>query len=390
VRFLVFLCACAFISLGLPDGLLGVAWPSIRATFGRDLDDLGLLLIAATGGYVASSFANGWLLPRLTLGGVLTASCVCSAVALGGYAAAPGFWWLLPLAVVLGAGGGGIDAALNSYVAANHGARTLNLLHACYGIGAAIGPLLMITVLQAGRPWQYGYALTSMVLASLTLAFAATLRAWPRVEAAHEHERSARLSATLRLPAARLGIVVFLAYTGLEASVGAWTYTVLTTARGVAPTLAGMIVAAYWGGLTVGRLLGAVGAGRYRADVILRVALSGMALGVVGIWLSNVPAVVAASIALVGVAAGPVFPTLTALTPERVGAAHLENAVGFQIAAGALGLSVVPATVGLVADRAGVEVIPVLLVGLSVALWVAYWAWQHLPRGATATAPRPI
>ena len=389
MRFLVLLCAFAFISLGLPDGLLGVAWPSIRGTFGRDLDDLGLLLIASTSGYVASSFANGWLLTRLALGGVLTASCVCSAVALGGYAVAPGFWWLLPLAVVLGAGGGGIDAALNTYVAANHGARTLNLLHACYGIGAAIGPLLMTSILQAGRPWQRGYALTAMILVCLAVAFAATLRAWPAVEAPAEHERSAQLSATLRLPAARLGIVVFLAYTGLEASVGAWTYTVLTLGRGVAPAVAGMIVAAYWGGLTAGRLLGAVGAGRYTADTVLRLALTGMAIGVVGIWLAQAPAVTAASIALVGVAAGPVFPTLTALTPERVGAAHLENAVGFQIAAGALGLSVVPAGVGLVADGAGVGVIPVVLVVLSIALWAAYWAWQRLPHDAAAV-PRSL
>jgi fucose permease len=389
VRFLVVLCAFAFVSLGLPDGVLGVAWPSIRSTFGRDLDDLGLLLLAATGGYVASSFGNGWLLQRLTLGGVLTASCVCSAVALGGYAVATGFWWLLPLAVVLGAGGGGIDAALNTYVAANHGARTLNLLHACYGVGAAIGPLLMTAVLQAGRPWQHGYALTSMVLIGLAVAFGATLRFWPRVDAPEPHERSARLADTLRLPAARLGILVFLAYTGLEASVGAWTYTVLTLGRGVAPAVAGTIVAAYWGGLTAGRLLGAVVAGRYSAPAILRMALAGMALGVIGIWLSATPPVVAASVALVGVAAGPVFPTLTALTPERVGIVHLENAVGFQIAAGALGLSVVPATVGLVADAGGVQVIPVLFVVLSAALWIAYAAWQHLPSRATATAPRP-
>ncbi|HTU99551.1 MAG TPA: MFS transporter, partial [Luteitalea sp.] len=364
MRFLVLLCALAFISLGLPDGLIGVAWPSMRVTFGRALDDLGVLLIAATTGYISTSFASGWLLRQFTLGGVLTLSCVCTAVALGGYAMAWQWWLLLPLAVVLGAGGGGIDAALNSYVAARHGARTLNLLHACYGIGAALGPLLMTAVLQAGRPWQRGYALTAAAQVVLAMAFAATLRFWPVVPPEHAHARGATLRATSRLPAARLGVLVFIAYTGLEASVGAWTYTVLTLGRGVAPTVAGLIVTAYWSGLTGGRLIAALVGGRYAPPVILRVALTGMAIGVIGIWLSTMPALVASSIALVGLSAGPVFPTLTALTPARVGPAHLENAVGFQIAAGAIGISVVPALVGLGADAFGVAVIPPVLVAL--------------------------
>jgi fucose permease len=148
------LAALAFVSLGLPDGLLGVAWPSIRASFGLELDALGALLIAATIGYVASSFSSGHLLGRLNLGTVLAVSCGLTAAALLGYASAASWLAMLALGAVLGLGSGAIDAALNTYVATHHGPRMLNWLHACFGVGAASGPLIMTAVLESGSSWR--------------------------------------------------------------------------------------------------------------------------------------------------------------------------------------------------------------------------------------------
>jgi fucose permease len=378
VRSLVLLCGLAFVSLGLPDGLLGVAWPSMRHTFGRDLDALGMLLVTGTVGYVCASFASGPLLRRLQLGGVLALSCGLTSGALAGYAIAGRWGWLLPLSVVLGLGGGAIDAALNSYVAANHGARTLNSLHACFGVGAALGPLVMTSVLSTGRPWQRGYALVSAAQLVLAAAFVATAPRWPAVAhgPAHHHGPVGILD-TLRLPAARLGIVMFVAYTGLEASMGAWTYTLLTAGRGIAPAAAGVAVSLFWGGLTAGRVLAATVGGRYAPAAMLHVALAGFAAGAVALWLSSGIASTLLSVAVAGLAAGPIFPTLTALTPARVGAAHLENAVGFQIAAGAIGISAIPALVGILADATDVTRIPTMFVVLAALLLVAYLAWHR-------------
>jgi fucose permease len=374
---LVLLSGLAFVSLGLPDGLLGVAWPSIRASFGRALDELGLLLVLATGGYVASSFASGRILRRARLGAVLAASCGLTALALAGTAAAPRWPYLLPLAAVLGLGGGAIDAALNTYAAANHGPRTLNWLHACYGVGAALGPLVMTAVLQAQEPWQRGYALVAGAQVGLALAFTATGRRWPRVAAGAAATQGARLLETLRLPAARWGIVTFVAYAGVEASFNAWTYTLLTAGRGLAPAVAGGAVSLFWGALTAGRVAAATFGARVPPRPMVNGCLLLVLAGAFGLWLDAGTAVSLGGLALAGLACGPVFPTLVALTPARVGAEHTANAVGFQIASAALGLSVVPALVGVLADARGAAAIAPLLLALAAGLVLVYRAWDE-------------
>lgn len=359
----------------------------MRASFGRELDALGMLLLASTVGYVGSSFTSGRLLQRINLGAVLALSCGLTATALGGYALAAQWWWLLPLAVMLGLGGGAIDAALNTYVAANHGPRTLNWLHACYGIGAALGPLIMTAVLAAGRPWQRGYAIVSLLQVLLAAAFAATVRRWPHAAAGDEQtEPAARIVDTLRLPVARLGILTFIVYAGVEASIGAWIYTLLTLGRGIDAATAGVVASAFWAGLTGGRLLAATVGGRYSGSATLRAALAAVVAGALAIWMQAGTVVTFGGVLLAGVACGPIFPTLVGLTPVRVGKAHTGNAVGFQIAAAAIGLSVLPALVGLVADAVGVEAIASAILLLSVLLVVVYRWWARTATPAVDVA----
>ena len=374
-RLLVYLCAFAFVSLGLPDGLLGVAWPSIRLTFARDLDALGVLLMAATAGYIASSATSGRVLRHMNLGGVLALSCLLTALALIGYTASPHWWMLVPLAAILGVGGGGIDAALNTYAATHHGPRVLNWLHACYGIGAALGPLIMTGVLSRGLPWQRGYVIVGAGQLILAAAFGATRPLWPTTTGSPvdtSRSNAAVLPATIRqtlaLPAARLAAATFVVYAGVEASLGAWTYTWLTAARGLPPTEAGAIVSLYWGGLTAGRVLAATTAEGLPPGRLLNLALGGVLAGMLVIVLGSGAVAAAIGIGLAGCACGPIFPTLVATTPARLGAAHTANAVGLQIAAAGLGLSIVPAIVGLAADTYGVGIIASLLVILALGL----------------------
>jgi fucose permease len=372
---LAVLAALAFISLGLPDGLLGVAWPSIRSFFGLELEAVGALLIAATCGYVASSFSSGRLLRHFNVGHVLSLSCALTAAALLGYAAASHWVVMVALGLVLGVGGGAIDSSLNTYAATHHGARTLNWLHACYGLGAAAGPLIMTAVLGIGLPWQRGYVIVGAAQLGLAGWFAATSRWWEPTNTGGTAPMArvfASIPATLRLAGARLGIAAFFVYAGVEASAGVWTYTLLTEGRGVNPVGAGRVVSLFWGGLTASRLLAAVAGARVPPRAMLWIALWGVTLGAALVWLDVSPRVTYAAILLLGSACGPIFPTLVAVTPTRLGAEHAANAVGFQIAAAAIGLSLVPALVGIAAAGLGIEAIATLLVVMAVLLMIVY------------------
>lgn len=360
-----------FVSLGLPDGLLGVAWPSIRASFDLALDALGPLLVATTAGYVAASFATGALLGRMRVGTLLAASCAATALALAGYALAPSWWILVGFGVFAGLGAGAIDAGLNTYVATNHSPRTLNWLHACYGVGAAAGPALMTAVLVQGRPWQRGYALVATAQIALAVAFFATRSLWPSARPAPHAtapEAAAPAAATLRKPVAWLGMAAFLIYVGLEQSAGAWAYSFLTEARGVPMARAGTWVSLFWGGLMAGRVGFGLVANRFPLPALVRSAIGGMLAATLLVALDPFDGASAAGLALLGVACGPVFPSLIAATPARVGAAHAANAVGFQVSAAALGQALLPWATGGLARGLGLDVLGPVLVALAVLL----------------------
>ncbi|RIL06282.1 MAG: MFS transporter [Proteobacteria bacterium] len=382
----------AFVSLGLPDGLLGVAWPSMRAQFGLALDALGPLLVATTTGYVAASFASGALLARVRVPALLAASCLATAASLAGYALAPTWAALVAFGLVAGAGAGAIDAGLNTWVAAHHSARTLNWLHACYGVGAALGPAIMTAVLLRGAPWQRGYALVAGAQLALAFVFVATRGLWAdgartATDAAGAADAAPSARATLRRPAAWLGMAAFFLYVGLEQSAGAWAFSFLTEARGVPIDRAGAWVSIFWGALTAGRVAFGLVANRVAPAPLVRCAIAGIGAAAALVAFDPFRGASAAGLALLGFGCGPVFPSLIAATPRRLGAAHAANGVGFQIASAALGQALVPWLVGGAARGAGLAVLGPALLGLSVALALVHEALARSD-GARATGRR--
>jgi fucose permease len=377
---LLLLSFVAFVSLGLPDGLLGVAWPSIRATFALRLDALGPLLISTTAGYVTSSFLSGPLLMRMNLGVLLGLSAGATATSLIAYALAPVWPVMVAFGTLAGLGAGAIDAGLNTFVARHYSARTLNMLHAFYGLGTTAGPMIMTTVLLAQRPWQRGYALVGVAQIGLAICFVATRGLWPAADPVSPQATAAAapVSATLRLPAAWLGIAAFAGYVGVEAAAGAWIYTYLSEGCGFSMSAAGTGVSLFWGGLMSGRVVFGLLPGTRRPARLLRLSLCGVAAAAAALWIDVNAAATTAAVAVLGFACGPIFPSLIATTPDRVGAAHTANTVGFQVAAAALGQSMLPAGVGVLAQRAGIEIVPqvILLSSLVVSIACELMAWM--------------
>jgi fucose permease len=377
-RLLLILAFVAFISLGLPDGLIGVAWPSMRQSFGLPLDALGSLFVSTTLGYVTASFLSGAILRRIRLGALLALSCAATAAALIVYSTAATWAIVVAAGVVAGLGAGAIDSALNTFAAHNYSARTVNMLHAFYGFGTTIGPALMTAVLLSNAGWQRGYLIVGVAQLCLAGGFVASRHLWPP-ESGNADTQGAppSLTATLQLRATLLSAVVFILYCGLEASTGAWLYTLLHEGRNVRTGAAGAAVSLFWGSLMAARVVFGLVPAHEPLSRWLFAAMSASLLAALGLSLGSHHGVSIAAGALIGFACGPIFPWLIAETPRRLGVRHGANAIGIQIASAAIGLSVAPALVGALAERHGVNAIPYGLVALAVLLLIAFGALER-------------
>jgi fucose permease len=362
----------AFVSLGLPDGLLGVGWPFMAGTFDVPTAAVGYLLVAATTGYLTSSVAAGFLLARVGVGWLLAASTAAASLALAGYSLAPGLWFLVPCALLGGFGGGAIDAGLNAYAAANFNARHMNWMHACFGLGVAIGPLIMTTVISSGSPWRLGYALVSAAQLCLALSFVVKARSWGRAPVP-VHETPQRGRDTLKLPVVWLGVVSFGVYVAVEAGAGLWAFLLLTEGRGVSDAVAGICVSGYWAMLFLGRVVQGAVADRLGVSRVIAGCLVAMAVGAFLVALPGPGWLAAAGLGVIGFAAAPVFPLLTLTTADRVGAAHADRTIGLQIAGAGLGGALVPTAIGVLLARAGVNILGSTLLALALLLLVLYW-----------------
>jgi fucose permease len=364
----------AFASLGLPDALLGVAWPSIRRTFDLPVSQLGVLLVSAMAGYLVSAFASGALVGRIGLGALLLWSSLAMVASTLGHALAPAWPVLVALGALSGLGAGAVDAGINAFAAARLRPRTVNWLHACYGAGAALGPLLLTSLMTAGWGWRWGYGAVALVLAGTAVCFALTVHLWATGAAAASAPGPASPSAAVGIRDAlgrrpvQLNVAIFFVYTGLEATAGQWSYSLLTESRGIGMATAGLAVAAYWSGLAVGRLLAGALARAHRPGTLLRVALLGVPLAVTMLWRAPSAASGVAGLAALGLCVAPIYPLLISLTPGRVGAAYATHAVGFQVAAAYLGAAALPGAAGVLARHAGLEAIPPLMLGAALAV----------------------
>jgi fucose permease len=366
---LLLLAYLAFISLGLPDATLGIAWPSLRHDFHLPPSAIGLVLGMAVSGYFLSGLLAGSWMHKTGVGRLLAGSSGLVALGLTGYALAPAWALFFPVALLVGLGSGAIDAALNAYAARHFSVRHVNWLHACWGVGASTGPAIMTAAIAFGPGYRAGYGVIAAALAAMALAFLATRRAWdrgtPASSAAVSQPASASIpprgSARAALASGRVWLLMasFFCYSGLESSVGQWCFTWLTEARGLPVEGAGSWTSAYWGSLTLGRvLLGSI-AERFGPDRLLRLASLGAVAGVALFALS--PGVAGRlGLLLLGMSLAPMYPTLMARTPARVGAALSGHTVGFLVSSATLGSALMPALVGVLVGRVGLASIGAL------------------------------
>lgn len=371
----------AFISLGLPDSLLGSAWPVMWPEIGSTLGSAGLISMIIAVGTIISSLASGRMIQLLGTGKITMASCLLTAVSLLGFSMAPSMLWLIVLAVPLGLGAGAVDAALNHYVADNYKAHHMNWLHCFWGVGATMGPIIMATFLAGEHSWRGGYAAVAIIQFILVVVLLLTLPLWKRVAAAREQEQPARseqdpsLQAeaevilpvkVLRLRGVKPSLFAFLLYCGVEMTVGLWGASYLVQSRQVTAEMAAGWISLYYGGITFGRLITGFITLKVQNRHLIRY---GQLITVIGGLVLLLPLPASLSIVgfiLIGLGLAPIYPGLLHETPARFGREHSAKLMGYQMAVAYSGTTLVPPLFGLLAAQVSTDLFPVVVLILLV------------------------
>lgn len=349
----------AFISIGFPDAVLGVAWPTMRITFDRSIPNLGFILFASGSGYFLSGIFAGKALERLGVGKLLAISTTLVTIGLFGYALSPSFWLLLVAAVCIGLGSGSVDAGLNFYAAEHFSVTVMNWLHAFFGIGAMIGPFIMAGVFAAGGSWRIGYFIVASLIGAMAITFFLTIDRWRNPDHDAAASVAARVSVrhVLGLPAVWLQIFIFLVMCGIEASAGNWTATIMLGKFDASESQAGLWAGFFWGSMAVGRIF-AVPISRDLAPArLVQICTWGLLAGALlmtrdQIWLFQT------GLIIFGLAMAPMFPTLMSLTPQRLGTSVSLHTIGFQVSAATIGIVGIPTLGGILAEKTSLTAIP--------------------------------
>ena len=354
----------ALVLLGLPTGMLGIAWPSMQLALDAPLSGLGLLVAAMTVTQFGASSVSGQIRERFGTLVLLLAPIIVAAIGLTLFAAAASWSAAIVAALVLGLGLGLLDAAVNMEAALKGGLRFMGALHASWALGATLGPLLIGAVLVATGSWRLGYALAALAFVALGLATYARRSA---ITLAPEHDAAAVAVGRARRVVA-IGVALMFVYVGIELGAGQWSFTRFTADGAVTEAVAGAAVFLYWGALAAGRVALAVAGHRVSARALFDLSVGGAVLGALAFTL--LPPLLAALVALplVGASLSVFVPLLLYLTPRRVGRADSPRAIGYQVAAGMIGGAVFPAAIGVVIQGGGVAMLGPCITVLALTL----------------------
>ncbi|HEY8806514.1 MAG TPA: MFS transporter [Candidatus Limnocylindria bacterium] len=353
-----------FVVLGLPTGMLGIAWPSMRAALDAPLAGLGVLLAAMTVTQFGSSGLSGLVRERFGAIALLLVPTVLAGGGLALFALAETWPAMIAAAAILGAGLGLLDAAVNMEAALKRGVRFMGALHASWALGATLGPVLIGAVLVATGSWRLGYAVAALAFVAVAVA---TYLARADLGTAPERE-DAPMAGVRSGRTIVAGAALLFVYVGIELGAGQWSFTRLTADGALSDTVAGLAVFLYWSALAAGRIWLALFGDRAGTARLFDLSVGGALLSAVAFWLLPPPAAALVALPCIGASLSVFVPLLLYLTPRRVGRQHAPRAIGYQVAAGFIGGAVLPAGIGVVMQSSGVSTLGLCLSALAVIL----------------------
>lgn len=386
----------AFISLGLPDSLLGSAWPAMWPGMGASVGSAGILSMVVAAGTIVSSLASGSIVQRLGTGKVTLISCILTAGALLGFSMAPSMIWLVIFAIPLGLGGGSVDAALNHYVAQNYEAHHMNWLHCFWGVGATLGPIIMSFYIANHHSWRSGYAAVSAIQFLLVIILFITLPLWKRISASREIARSTSSlqppgqddsvliqpeenpsTNILRIQGVKQTLVSFLFYCGVESTAGLWGASYLVGAREISAETAALWISLYYGGITIGRFITGFITLHIHNRVLIRCGQIVAIAGGLMLLFPN-PSLILTGLILIGLGLAPIFPGLLHETPSRFGRKHAAKLMGYQMAVAYTGTTCLPPLFGLIAEQTSIALFPYVVLAFTVFMMMSVEIVNHI------------
>lgn len=367
----------SFISLGLPDSLLGSAWPSMYQGFGVPVSYSGLIFFIISVGTVVSSLASDRLTRRLGTGRVTAISVGMTAAALFGFSVSGSFWMLCLWAIPYGLGAGSVDAALNNYVALHYASRHMSWLHCMWGVGASVGPYIMGYALTGFGSWHLGYRIIGVIQLALTAVIALSLPLWKGKAQTEGGETNAPAQAlTLRqiiaVPGVREVMVTFFCYCALEQTTGLWASSYLALHKGVAPETAAGFASLFFIGITVGRAASGFLTLKLSDSQMIRLGQGIIAVGLAAFLLPLGEYAALAGLILVGLGCAPIYPSIIHSTPAHFGADKSQAIIGVQMASAYVGNCLMPPLFGLIAGYITVALFPLYLLAILALMAVTH------------------
>ena len=377
VHLLLAIIYIAFISLGLPDSLLGAAWPVMHEDLGAPLSYAGIISMIIAFGTVVSSLQSDRLTLWLGTGKVTAISVAMTATALFGFSASSEFWMLCLWAIPYSLGAGGVDAALNNYVALHCRSWHMSWLHCMWGVGAATGPYIMGRALEMGKGWPAGYHIIAVMQVVLTIILFASLPLWKErkdeVQADSGHKRNPlSLREIFRIPGAREILVAFFCYSAVEQTCGLWASSFLNLSKGISAEQAASFGAMFFIGITVGRAINGFLAMRMHDESMIRMGQVLILFGIVTVMLPAGDAVALAGLILIGLGCAPIYPCIIHSTPTHFGKDKSQAIIGVQMAAAYIGTMLMPPLFGILANHLSISLLPIYLLVL-----LAIMAFMH-------------
>lgn len=375
----------SFISLGLPDSLLGAAWPVIHAEIGAPLSASGFVFMIIAVGTIVSSLLSDRLTRRLGAGKVTAISVAMTCAALFGFSFSRSYAMLCLWAIPYGLGAGGVDAALNNYVALHYASRHMSWLHCMWGVGATVGPAIMGAMLAAGHSWNAGYRSIGLIQLVLTAILLLSLPLWRAADGgAAESGRGGALSLReiVSLRGVKAVMLCFFCYCAVEQTVGLWASSYLVTARGVDPVTAAKCGSLFFLGITAGRAVSGFLTFKLGDREMVRLGLGIIALGILLVLLPVGNGAALAGLILIGLGCAPVYPSLIHSTPAHFGAERSQAIIGVQMASAYTGTSLMPPLFGALAARTSIRFFPLYLLVLLVLMILSH---ERLVRSTETT-----